>query len=257
MNYNYHTHTKRCGHATGEVEEYILRAIEGGIKYMGFSDHVPLKFNDGSEGRHRIPFDDAVSYMDEIRELAEKYKDTVEIKAGFEAEYYPEYFDAMLENVRKWNADYLILGAHYIMPENDPAVRHSCLATDSTDALEQYVELVIAAMNTGVFTYVAHPDVFNFSGDDEVYIREMRKICVESKRLDIPLEINFLGIREERTYPRDLFWKIAGEEQSPVTFGFDAHDIKSAYDSESYDKAMKMTERYKLNYIGCPNIVKL
>ena len=25
---NYHTHTKRCGHAIGEDEEYVVNAIE-------------------------------------------------------------------------------------------------------------------------------------------------------------------------------------------------------------------------------------
>ena len=33
MDYNYHTHTHRCHHATGEMEEYIVRAMENGIKY--------------------------------------------------------------------------------------------------------------------------------------------------------------------------------------------------------------------------------
>ena len=257
MNYNYHTHTKRCGHASGSPEEYVLRAIEGKIKYMGFSDHLPLKFKDGSEGRHRIPFGDAEAYIKEIRNLAEKYMDKIDIIVGFEAEYYPEYFDEFLENARKWGADYLILGAHYLAPENNPEVRHTCLACDSKDALENYVSSVISAMNTGVFTYVAHPDVFNFTGDDELYKKEMRKICVESKKLNIPLEINFLGIREGRAYPRMLFWELAGEEQCPVTFGFDAHDVRSAYDGESYIKAMEMVEKYKLNYIGKPDIVKL
>lgn len=257
MNYNYHTHTKRCGHASGSPEEYVLRAIEGKIKYMGFSDHLPLKFKDGSEGRHRIPFGEAEAYMKEIRELSEKYKDKIDIIAGFEAEYYPEYFDEFLENARKWGADYLILGAHYLAPENNPDVRHTCLACDSEQALKQYVNSVIAAMNTGVFTYVAHPDVFNFTGDDELYKKEMRKICVEAKKLNIPLEINFLGIREGRAYPRMLFWELAGEEQCPVTFGFDAHDVNSAFDGESFVKAMEMVEKYKLNYIGKPDIVKL
>ena len=73
MNYNYHTHTKRCGHASGSSEEYVLRAIEGTIEYMGFSDHLPLKFKDGSQGGHRSPFEEAEAYIKEIRELAEKY----------------------------------------------------------------------------------------------------------------------------------------------------------------------------------------
>ena len=55
MDYNYHTHTARCGHAVGEDEEYVKRAIECGIKYMGFSDHAPIRFPDVSalQGRCR------------------------------------------------------------------------------------------------------------------------------------------------------------------------------------------------------------
>ena len=45
MKYCYHTHTKRCGHAVGEDEEYVIEAIKAGIKDLGFSDHVFLKKN--------------------------------------------------------------------------------------------------------------------------------------------------------------------------------------------------------------------
>lgn len=46
MTVNLHTHTYRCGHATGTEEEYILRAIENRIKVMGFSDHRFYPFNE-------------------------------------------------------------------------------------------------------------------------------------------------------------------------------------------------------------------
>ncbi len=78
--------------------------------------------------------------------------------------------------------------------------------------------------------YVAHPDIFNFVGDNKIYQEEMRKLCIASRELNVPLEINFLGIRENRNYPTDAFWQVAGEEQAPVTFGFDAHDVESAFD---------------------------
>ncbi len=38
---NYHTHTWRCHHAKGTEREYVERAIEGGLKILGFSDHTP------------------------------------------------------------------------------------------------------------------------------------------------------------------------------------------------------------------------
>lgn len=34
---NYHTHTKRCGHAYGEDEDFVLSAIKYGIKELGFT----------------------------------------------------------------------------------------------------------------------------------------------------------------------------------------------------------------------------
>ena len=42
LEYNYHTHTYRCGHAIGLDEEYVQEAIKAGIKRMGFSDHIFL-----------------------------------------------------------------------------------------------------------------------------------------------------------------------------------------------------------------------
>lgn len=58
MNYNYHTHTFRCRHATGTPKDYIKYAIDGGIEYMGFSDHVPFVFPDGFQSHYRIPFNE-------------------------------------------------------------------------------------------------------------------------------------------------------------------------------------------------------
>ena len=60
MDYNFHVHTWRCSHATGTEEEYILRAIENGVRYMGFSDHVPFRCADGYEATGtRIPTEQA------------------------------------------------------------------------------------------------------------------------------------------------------------------------------------------------------
>ena len=39
---DYHIHTKRCGHAIGEMEEYVKNAIRKGLREIGFSDHLPL-----------------------------------------------------------------------------------------------------------------------------------------------------------------------------------------------------------------------
>jgi histidinol-phosphatase (PHP family) len=39
---DYHTHHARCGHAVGELEEYVKKGIEIGLMQIGLSDHMPL-----------------------------------------------------------------------------------------------------------------------------------------------------------------------------------------------------------------------
>ncbi len=257
MNYNYHTHTYRCGHATGKPEEYIKRAIEGGIKYMGFSDHIPFRFPNGFESPGiRVPTAQGKAYCTQLRRLRKKYEDKIEISIGFESEYYPEYFDEMLANAKKYGAEYLILGQHYAEAE-DKGGRHMFHETKSVRWLKKYVDLVIAGIETCAFTYIAHPDIANFKGDAYVYREEMRRLCVASRKLGIPLELNFLGIRGERHYPTKAFWQIAGEEKAPVTFGLDAHSAHSAYDGESLLVAKDMVEEFGLNYIGKPELRRI
>ena len=254
MNYNYHTHTYRCGHAVGTPEEYILRAIECGVKHMGFSDHMPHIYKDGTEAGFRVPVAQAEAYIDELRALREKYKDKIDILIGFEMEYFSDTFPKMLQNAVNYGGEYLIYGGHYL--EECETVYAGNLTSDP-EHVKKYARTVVAAIKSGAYTYIAHPDMLTFSGDEKVYIDAMRKICKASKEEGIPLEINFLGIRTNRVYPNEIFWKIAGEEGSPVTFGFDAHDPEAAYDGASLARAKELVEKFGLNYIGEPRIIKI
>ncbi len=256
MNYNYHTHTYRCGHATGTPEEYIIRAIEGGITHMGFSEHMPHTFYDGHESGFRLPCAQGSEYIAELRALREKYRDCIDICIGFEMEYYPSQFESMIANARALGAEYLLLGQHFV-GEEYPAGTYILRPTDREEVLREYVETCISGMNSGCFSYLAHPDLCDYKGDEAIYDREMRRICLASFSLGIPLEINFLGIRAGRIYPNDRFWRIAGEIGSPVTFGFDAHDAMSAYDCVSLRAANELVEKYGLNYIGKPRIIDI
>lgn len=256
MTYNYHAHTARCGHASGTEEEYILRAIEGGITHMGFSDHMPYVFPDGYESYYRVPEAQAQDYFDTLNALRDKYKGQIDLKIGFEMEYYPSFFEDMYAKALAYGCEYLILGQHFSGDER-PDGYYVAVPTDDAALLTEYVSNVLAAMDTGVFSYVAHPDLFHFTGDEAVYEREMRKVCAAAREKDIPLEINFLGMRAQRHYPQERFWKLAGEEGAPVTFGFDAHDVEGACDKASLVRAMELVDKYGLNYIGRPNLVLL
>lgn len=257
MDYNYHTHTYLCRHAFGDIEEYIKRAVDNGIKYMGFSEHAPLRFPDGYESDARLYVADIEKYFNTINELREKYSDKIDIIVGFEMEYYTDLFDEMLEKVKGYGAEYLILGQHYFIPENIKSSIHTSVPDDGEERLSGYVDSLIEAMDRGVYTYIAHPDVFRFTGSDELYETHMRRLCKASTEKNVPLEINFYGIRDKRNYPDLRFWKMVGEEKSPVTFGFDAHTVESAFDGQSLGRALELCDKFNLNYIVKPSIIRL
>ena len=106
INYCFHSHTSRCGHATGTDEEYVLEAIKAGIKNMGFSDHVfiPNRPQRGIRGN----YEELDDYISSVRALASKYKDKINIFVGFEAEDYNEISNDYYRDLLKNKIDYLI-----------------------------------------------------------------------------------------------------------------------------------------------------
>lgn len=240
------------------MEEYVKKAIDGGIKYMGFSEHAPFAFPDGFESWYRLQTKDIETYFAEADRLRDKYKDDIDIKIGFELEYYPEFFDSMLENVKKIGAEYLILGQHFIKQSDETHDGiHVVAKLTEEEEIKEYAEDVVKGIESGVFSYVAHPDIFNFAGDINIYNNEMVKICIASKEKNVPLEINFYGIRDKRRYPDNRFLELAGKIKCPMTFGFDSHDVESAFDGESLKKAEMFVKEFGLNYIGKPEINRL
>lgn len=230
---NFHTHTYLCGHAFGEPEEYVETAIKNGLKILGFSDHVPYPFKDGYRYPMRMEVSETQMYVNMLAELKEKYKNDIEIYIGYEAEYYPEFFDKMLENISGY--DYLILGQHALYNEYDGVWTRT--ETDDKALLTQYVNQVCEAVDTGKFIYLAHPDLMEFIGDKDFYKEEMTKLCLYMKEKNIPLEINLLGLGENRHYPNDVFWQIAAECGNKAVLGCDAH-------------APEMTGNKKLEKLG-------
>lgn len=255
MTYNYHTHTYRCHHAVGHERAYIEAAISGGITHMGFSDHVPLTFTGGYRSDYRVDADAAQAYMETLFALREEYRDDITLSIGFEMEYYPQFFNSMLRHVRELGAEYLLLGQHFIRNEQPPQGMYTGIPCADPAFLTTYVDEVIEGLQTGVFSYVAHPDICRFTGDSVHYDREMRRLCRAAAETNTPLEINLLGIRDGRWYPADRFWRIAGEENAPVVLGFDAHDPAAAFDAASIPKARTIIKTFALREVQ-PTLIK-
>lgn len=222
---NLHTHTFRCGHASGEDREYVEAAIRAGIKVLGFSDHSPMLFPaaSGYYSNFRMRPEAFEGYVNSVLELRRAYTGDIDLLLGAEMEYLPALFEDTLAFMTDYPLDYLLMGQHFIGNEYDGAGLYTGNPSDDPARLATYVDQVLAGLSTGAFTYLAHPDTFRFVGDDGDYRRENLRLLRGARELGIPVEINFLGFREKRHYPRRLFWELVREVGNDVVFGLDAH----------------------------------
>ena len=248
MKANYHTHTKRCGHASGEEREYVENAIKGGLKILGFSDHTPYPFGGGYRSGIRMGMEELEGYVDTVLSLKKEYQADIEIHLGLEVEYYPALFEQLRKAVREYPIEYFLLAQHFLDNEADTGI-YSGAPTADEEVLSQYCSQVIQGMETGAFTYLAHPDLIRFTGNKAAYDKQMRRLCRRARELGIPLEINFLGLMDNRHYPREDFWRIAGEEGCMAVFGADAHAPQNVWRADTLAMARELAEKYSLEVL--------
>ena len=251
LDYCYHTHTSRCGHAFGDDEEYVISAIKLGIKRLGFSDHVFLPGIDQPGMRGDITLLD--DYLCSINYLKDKYKDKIEILVGFEAEYSEHFLDYYKKLLDSKKIDYLILGQHQYYEDNDMK-RYFYKGYDKECAYH-YAEDVIKGIESGLFKYLCHPDLFiNFYGIwDEAMIDCARKILSACEKHHVPIELNIGGMRPEyyyslNCYPSDTFFLIAKDYDVDIVIGIDAHDPKD-FNLKDVNRALEFANKHELRVI--------
>ena len=244
---NYHTHTVRCGHASAEDERaYVEAAIAAGFEELGFSDHCPMPVPEGADISKwamsiRMKTEETEDYVGKLLCLREEYKNDIKIHIGFEAEYYPETFDGFIEFIGQFPTDYIILGQHFSSVFGEPTYHGT--ETRSKDVLKRYVDQICGGMETGKFTYLAHPDLCPYRGDLGFYEEQMTRVITCANKHNVPLEINLLGIDETRAYPTMSFWTLASEIGCDVVIGSDAHNTRSMYPEKAVYYAHKIIEK--------------
>ena len=226
MNKNYHTHTFRCQHAAGADSDYAAAAVACGFEKLGFSDHTPWPY-EGFVSGMRMPASQLADYAESIHALRAQYKGRLDILLGLECEYFPEYLPWLCAMAEKHGLDYLILGHHFSGPE--PNGMYNGNLRDAADVV-RYQQDVCAAMKTGLFSYLCHPDLFmrGYQVFDKTAERASRAIIETAIATGTPLEYNLLGVRIDQSggssgYPCPAFWQLAADYKATAILGVDAH----------------------------------
>lgn len=232
MKANYHTHTMRCHHASGSDEDYVRSAIKGGYDELGFSDHGCWPYKSDFKPTIRMELSQFDEYYKSIASLREKYKDQISIKIGMESEYFPEYMDWLAAFVKEKKIDYLILGNHFDGSDEDGC--YYGWGCNDDHNLVKYVDDAIAGLETGLFAYLAHPDLFMRGRKqfDDLAREQSLRLCRYCKEHNIPLEFNLEGMMvnekyNKEGYPHPAFWTIAASVGNCAIIGVDAHSNRS------------------------------
>lgn len=251
---NYHTHTWRCQHARGTEAQYVEAAVEQGFAALGFADHTPWPYQSDFVSGMRMRMDQFDDYRRTVLDLREQYAGRIEIPLGLECEAFPEWF-GWLRDFKAEYLDYIILGNHYdYSDEGDhrrlyPAGGYYFGKCHKAEQVIRYGERTLAGMATGLYDYVAHPDLFmntyrTFDADCRAVSRDL---CQAAKDLGLPLEFNLLGAARQddalargyQGYPCPGFWEIAAETGCTAVIGFDAHSPDMLRRADLYDDAVQ------------------
>lgn len=236
---NYHTHTPRCKHASGTEREYLDRAAEIGYRILGFTDHMAWPFSDSYISPIRMDVSQLEEYAETIDCLKEEYAGRIRVHLGAECEYFPDHIPWLIEEKERLNLEYLILGVH--VPPNEQGHRQfACSVTPAE--LDAYTELAAAGMESGVFTYLCHPDLplKSYPAFDNAALKMSEALCSTAKRLNIPLEYNLAGLRMRASssgwgYTSDEFWQIAADKGCTAIIASDAHTPEDLCDTTAFD----------------------
>lgn len=257
QNFNFHNHTRRCGHPEDNIhvldEEYVKEALKIGIDKIAFTDHVPLPDGVGHDQGARMNYSEANEYIHSIESLQKKYKGIIDIQPGFEFEYADKY-ESHLKGLKEaiGNEGKMILGQHWVIDKEDGMQSIEKLSYKNPKReqyLTDYKNSILNAIDAGIPDIIAHPDIYMCASKDfgdfekEIAI----KICEHAIKNGTALEMNLGNLHSKglnASYPCKEFWEVVAEQtkiakqqgkQLSVIFGKDAHYTADLSNEEIYE----------------------
>ena len=242
---DYHMHTKFCGHAEGEMEDYVRSAITKGLDEMGFSDHFPLFHVE--PGDLSMKMEDVPSYIEKVKELQEKYKNKIPVKLGIEVEYTPEIELPTRKLLENYNFDYIYGSVHFLgdWVFDHPAYKDEWKKKNVYRVYEEYFSNLRSMIASGLFDVAAHIDLIKkFGYKPEENLKNLYEEVAKSlKQYGMCIEVNTSGLYKpvKEMYPCEEFLKICFDSDIPVVLGSDAHRPDDV--ARDFDRALSILKK--------------
>ncbi len=250
---NYHTHTQFCD-GENTAEELILYAIDKGFDAIGFSGHGYTAFDE------RYCMKDTASYLLNINELKNKYKNKIQIYLGIEEDMY--------HTSSREDFDYIIGSSHYLLQNDnyyaiDSSVEHfkKCLALFGGDILklsENYYSKFCTYIKSRKPDIIGHFDLITKYAESEnidffnnkEYLDLSEKYIIEAAKSGAVFEVNTGAMaRELRAYPypyENLLFALK-KEDAKLILSSDCHSLRKI--DYYFDETKKLLKEIGFNCV--------
>ncbi|OQX19731.1 MAG: hypothetical protein BWK76_03575 [Desulfobulbaceae bacterium A2] len=229
-----HVHTRLCLHAQGEMEDYVLAAIERGLRSLCFLEHLEV----GIHYPHRtwLTEEDFLYYFEEGARLRAHYGHRIEILLGVEAGWNPEARGELRRILLHHPWDRIGISYHYL-PEG---ARHlnmlshrphniAALAALGTEAVgRRYLEGLLEAVTELPGQVLCHLDATlrHLGGPCPLtsHTALVGQLFDLMATRDMALEVNSSGVdRRGSAYPARPWLLMARRRGLRLEAGSDAH----------------------------------
>jgi len=266
---DWHTHNEMCHHADGSIEDYLKQAIKSQLQTLGVSDHFPYEFLTNIE---RIPYEEYAITLPEIEDylstaekLKEKYKTTLNVRIGFEVDYFKNQAFALNNHLNKIKnrLDY-ILGSIHILNFRDG--RGAWGFDDSRfkkdfeyyGPQQVYINYYKKLQNMVKsedfdFDIVGHLDLPKKFNDNptnkEIVFDEIMNTLELIKARNKTIEVNTGGLRKpcKEQYPSEKIIKEMYSLDIPIVLGSDSHKPKDI--AWKFKKTLKILKKIGYNHL--------
>jgi len=231
-----HVHTNLCGHAKGEMEEYVQAAISKRLKRIVFLEHM-------EEGicaprPSWLSESDFDYYFDEGERLQEKYQDIIEIGLGVECGYNPEYKETLKKRLAKRTWDQIGISCHFLKIEND--LQHLNLFSKNPENVKRatrrdtnilfcrYLDTLLEAVTELGGSVLCHLDAaFRWVPGHTLldhHYQQIDLLLAQVAAKGMALEINTSGIKiRNDPFPNNRILDLAIQHKMTFQLGSDAH----------------------------------